>query len=121
MITANPKAHMSPKDLARLLASEAKTVPGWGLNDKAFHASFTANQAAFSRFSLIREAIKAFYLNQGHTVQQWQAVSANLHQFNRVWRQSLGLMPDVTPPPLAFRRVQPKPSNTIFAPAKIFT
>lgn len=110
MVTPNPKAHMSPKDLTRVLALEAQTVPGWGLNDKAFHASFAANRDVFILISKIHQAIKAFYLNQGHTVEQWQVVSSNLKQFNRVWRQSLGLMPDDSPPPLAFRRVLPKPS-----------
>lgn len=110
MVEPNPKAHMPPKDLVRLLASQAQTMPGWGISDKAFHASFAANRDAFARISQVHQAIKAFHLNQGHTLEQWQAVSSNLHQFNRVWRQSLGLMPDVTPPPLAFRRVLPKPS-----------
>jgi len=48
MITPNPKAHMSPKDLTRAIALETQTVPGWGLNDKAFHASFAANREACS-------------------------------------------------------------------------
>lgn len=98
---------MSPKDLVRALALEAQTIPGWSLNDRNFHASFAANRENFSLISKIHQAIKAFYLNQGHTLEQWQTVSSNPKQFNRVWRQSLDLMPDDSPPPAAFRRILP--------------
>jgi hypothetical protein len=107
MITPNPKSHMSPKDLTRVLALEAQTVPGWGLNDKAFHASFAANREAFVFIAKIHQAIKAFYLNQGHTVEQWQFVSSSPQKFNQVWRQSLRLSFDDSPPPIQWRFVLP--------------
>lgn len=111
MITPPPDAHMSPKDRVRFLASQAQTLPGWGLNDKAFHASAAANRDAFVRISQVHQAIKAFYLNQGHSLEQWQAVITDPRQFNRVWRQSLDLMLDDSPPPAVFRRVLPSQSS----------
>jgi hypothetical protein len=45
------------------------------------------------------QRIKAFYLSQGRTEQQWQAVSADLQQFNRVWRAMLRLPIADSPPP----------------------
>jgi hypothetical protein len=42
--------------------------------------------------------IKAYYLNMGHSEQQWQTISNNPQLFNAVWRQMLGLPCDTTPP-----------------------
>lgn len=111
MITPNPKAHLSPKDRIRQLALEAQTIPGFDLNDRAFHASIPANLDTFILMARIHQSIKIFYLNQGHTLEQLQSVMSNPQQFNRVWRQSLDLMPDDSPPPLAFRRVLPLQSS----------
>lgn len=111
MITPNPVAHMSAKDRVRFLASQAQTLPGWGLSDKAFHASIAANRDVFAHISQVHQAIKAFYLNHGHSLEQWQVVIADPRRFNRVWRQSLGLMLDDSPPPVAFRRVLPLQSS----------
>ncbi|MCX7092594.1 MAG: hypothetical protein NTY50_03985 [Methylobacter sp.] len=100
---------MSSKDHIRQLALDAQTLPGFSLNDKAFHASQALNRDYFERCAKVHAAIKAFYLDQGHTDEQWQAIIANVQKFNRVWRQSLGLMPDDSPPPLAYRRVLSEP------------
>lgn len=107
MITSNPKAHMSPKDLTRLLASEAQTLPGFSLNDKAFHASLAANRDYFLINAKIYHAIKAYFLGQGHTEQHWQDVTSDLKRFNQVWRQSLRLPLDDVPPPAQWRFVIP--------------
>ncbi|MDP1771756.1 MAG: hypothetical protein Q8L15_05675 [Methylobacter sp.] len=111
MITPNPKAHMSPKDLTRLLASEAQVIPGFSLNDRNFHASLAANREAFAQISNIHHAIKSYYLGQGHSLEQWQAVSSDLKKFNQVWRQSLRLPLDDAPPPLQWRFVLPLHSS----------
>jgi hypothetical protein len=103
MIIPNPKAHLHPKDLHRQLVLEAQTIPGWSLNDKAFHASLNANRDFFALNTQIHQAIKAYYLGQGYTLEQWQTVSSNLKKFNQVWRQSLCLPLDDVPPPLGFR------------------
>lgn len=110
MITSNPLSHLHPKDRIRQLALEVQTVPGWGLNDKAFHASLLANRAYFVLNAIIHQAIKAFYLNQGHTAAEWQIVSDDPRKFNRVWCQSLGLLPDDLPPPKHLRSVLPSQS-----------
>lgn len=49
------------------------------------------------------QRIKQFYLSRGRTEEQWQAVSANLQQFNRVWRAMLRQPPDDKPPPKEYR------------------
>lgn len=107
MMTPNPKAHLSPKDLVQQLAFEAQTIPGWSLNDKAFYASFSAKRDVFALNTKIHQAIKAYYLGQGHSLEQWQAVSFNPASFNQVWRQSLRLPPDDVPPPQSMRFVLP--------------
>lgn len=107
MITPNPKAHMSPKDLTRLLASEAQVIPGFSLNDRNFHASLAANRDEFVHFSNIHQAIKSYFLGQGHTAEQWQIVSSNPQKFNQVWRQSLRLPLADVPPPIQWRLVLP--------------
>jgi len=50
------------------------------------------------------QAIKNFYLSRGRTEQQWQAVSADHHKFNQVWRKMLRLPAGDLPPPEAYRR-----------------
>lgn len=111
MITPNSKAHMSPKDRTRQLALEAQTIPGWSLNDKNFHASFSANRDFFALNTKIHQAIKAYYIGQGHTPEQWQAVSSDLKKFNQVWRQFLRLPLDDAPPPVQWRFVLPLQSS----------
>ena len=74
MITPNAKAHMSPKDLVRQIASEVETVPGWSLNDPAFFAAFDYPV----KISLIRKihvAIKEHHFAIGGTLEQWQIIS----------------------------------------------
>ena len=107
MSTVNFKNHMHPKDRIRQLALEAQTIPGFSLNDKAFHASKAVNRDYFHRCARVRAAIKAFYLNQGHSVDQWQVISSNPCKFNRVWRESLGLALEDRPPPNFYRSVLP--------------
>lgn len=107
MLTANPRAHLSPKDLVRQLASEVQLLPGWSLNDKAFHASFAANRVYFDQAAKVHCAIRNFFLSQGHTLSDWQSITTNPKAFNRIWRQALGLPLDDAPPPLALRRVLP--------------
>lgn len=49
------------------------------------------------------ERIRQFYIDKGHTQTQWLAVSADVHNFNRVWRAMLRLPAGDMPPPEALR------------------
>lgn len=108
MLTINSKSHLSPKDRVRQLAAEVQTVPGFSLNDSAFHAPY-AFQRDVAQFSRVHNAIKGYYLSLGHSLADWSAVSGNPQAFNRVWRASLDLSVEDTPPPLAFRSRLPQP------------
>jgi hypothetical protein len=107
MIMPNAQAHMSPKDRMRQMALEAQTVPGWGLNDKAFHASFDNNYDYLVLIGKIHVEVRMFYLDHGHILDQWQVVNSSSHKFNRVWRDSLRLPLDDAPPPISWRLVLP--------------
>lgn len=48
--------------------------------------------------------IRDYYLKHNRTEQQWQAVTADHHKFNQVWRKMLRLPAGDTPPPEAYRR-----------------
>jgi hypothetical protein len=52
------------------------------------------------------EAIKKYYLNTGHTEQEWLVVNNNPKLFNNAWRKMLGLLVDGTPPPARYRTLQ---------------
>jgi hypothetical protein len=63
-----------------------------------------AVQARLQRAGMRYAAIRGYYLKQGNTEQDWQAVSADVRLFNRVWREMLQIPPSDIPPPEAFRR-----------------
>lgn len=90
---------MSPRDRMRSLAAESSAT--------ADHSHL----APLSPSGRIHTAIKAYYIGQGNTEQQWQAVSANLAKFNQVWRQMLRLPSDDAPPPKQWRLVLPFQSS----------
>jgi len=96
---------MNVKDRIREAAAQVQTVPGWSLSDRSFHSSFANNQERVSQFQKVNQAVKSYYLNQGHSAEQFQALSPQ--QFNRVWRQLLGLSLDDAPPPRSMRHVLP--------------
>jgi hypothetical protein len=107
MITPNAKAHMSPKDRVRSLASQVETLPGWSLNDPAFFSAFNYPEKA-SLNARIHAAIKAHHFFIGGTHEQWEAITYNPSNFNQLWRKALNIAPDDAPPSLAFRQVVPK-------------
>jgi hypothetical protein len=55
---------------------------------------------------LIYEEIKAYYLRQGRTAEQWQEVTQDPVKFNLVWRRALGLRGEGLPPP-ELRKINP--------------
>lgn len=57
--------------------------------------------------AIIHEAIKAHYLSQGRTLEQWQEVAKDPSKFNLVWRHALRIAKDTTPPPAPFCNVNP--------------
>ena len=69
MITPNARSHMSSRDLMRHLAAES--------NATADHSHLVP----LSPSARIHAAIKAYYIGQGNTEQQWQSVSASLSKF----------------------------------------
>jgi hypothetical protein len=60
-----------------------------------------------NRFAQINAAIKAHYIGQGRTEEQWETVSGDPAKFNQVWRHALRLAPDTTPPPKEWRNINP--------------
>lgn len=55
------------------------------------------------RAAQIHQQIKQYYLSNGRTEQQWQAVSADPQKFNKVWRSMLRLPVNDKPPPKEYR------------------
>ena len=102
MISPNAKAHMSPRDRMRQLAVQMSATAD---------RSYLEPVSMRSRYKDVFFAIKAYYLGQGNTEQQWQAVSVDIKKFNQVWRQSLRLPLDDVPPPKQSRLVLPLHSS----------
>lgn len=60
-----------------------------------------------SRYSSVHQAVKAFYLRQGHSESDWSVITSNPKKFNSVWCSMLGIKQVNNPPPVSMRFVLP--------------